>query len=86
MNKASLVKKAYSLGFAYEKKYRGCSQCTLAAIQDTLGIRNDFVFKAIYITRSRNTRYLELKIRSLENKYLLTVLYLSKWKTCLREY
>jgi len=34
------------LGFEYEKVYKGCSQCSLAAIHDTLGIRNDHVFKA----------------------------------------
>lgn len=46
MDKESLIKKAYDLGFDYEKKYRGCSQCTIAAVQDTLTIRNDYVFKA----------------------------------------
>ena len=46
MEKESLIKKAYDLGFDYEKKYRGCSQCTIASVQDTLGIRNDYVFKA----------------------------------------
>lgn len=41
-----LMEKAYELGFEYEKKYKGCSQCVIAAIQDTLGIRDDSVFKA----------------------------------------
>jgi C_GCAxxG_C_C family probable redox protein len=41
-----LLDKAYQLGFEYEKKYRGCSQCTIAAVQDTLDIRDDSVFKA----------------------------------------
>jgi hypothetical protein len=36
-----LIEKAYQLGFDYEKKYRGCSRCTLAAIYDTLGFNND---------------------------------------------
>ena len=40
------VEKAYQLGFDYEKTYRGCSQCVIAAIQDTLDIRDDAVFKA----------------------------------------
>ncbi len=44
--KKELLEKAYKLGFEYEKTYRGCSQCTIAAIQDTLGIRDDRVFKA----------------------------------------
>jgi len=41
-----LLDKAYQLGFEYEKTYRGCSQCAIAAIQDTLTIRDDSVFKA----------------------------------------
>lgn len=41
-----LIEKAYQLGFDYEKKYRGCSQCTLAAIYDTLDFKDDNVFKA----------------------------------------
>jgi len=44
--KAELLKKAYDLGFEYEKTYRGCSNCVVAAIQDTLDIRDDTVFKA----------------------------------------
>lgn len=41
-----LIEKAYDLGFEYEKVYRGCSQAGLAAIQDTLNIKDDQVFKA----------------------------------------
>ncbi|MBW2310842.1 MAG: C_GCAxxG_C_C family protein [Deltaproteobacteria bacterium] len=41
-----LLDRAYQLGFEYEKTYRGCSQCAIAAIQDTLDIRDDAVFKA----------------------------------------
>jgi C_GCAxxG_C_C family probable redox protein len=41
-----LLDKAYHLGFEYERTYTGCSQCTIAAIQDTLDIRDDSVFKA----------------------------------------
>ena len=44
--KQALLDKAYELGFEYEKVYRGCSQCVIAAIQDTLNIRDDSVFKA----------------------------------------
>ena len=44
--KQELLDKAYELGFEYEKVYRGCSQCVIAAIQDTLNIRDDSVFKA----------------------------------------
>lgn len=41
-----ILKKAYELGFQYEREYRGCCQCALAAIQDTLGMENEAVFKA----------------------------------------
>ena len=41
-----LLEKAYKLGFEYEKIYKGCSQCVIAAIQDTLDIKDDSVFKA----------------------------------------
>jgi C_GCAxxG_C_C family probable redox protein len=44
--KQVLLDKAYELGFEYEKVYRGCAQCVIAAIQDTLNIRDDRVFKA----------------------------------------
>ena len=44
--RAEILKKAYDLGFEYEKTYRGCSQCAIAAIHDTLDIRDDSVFKA----------------------------------------
>jgi C_GCAxxG_C_C family probable redox protein len=44
--KKQLLEKAYELGFEYEKVYRGCSQCAIAAIHDTLDIRDDSVFKA----------------------------------------
>jgi C_GCAxxG_C_C family probable redox protein len=41
-----LARKAYELGYEYEKVYRGCSQAGLAAIQDILDIKDDDVFKA----------------------------------------
>jgi C_GCAxxG_C_C family probable redox protein len=44
--KTNIIQRALSLGFEYEKTVTGCCQCTIAAIQDTLGIRNDAVFKA----------------------------------------
>jgi hypothetical protein len=43
---AELGEKAYKLGKEYEKTYRGCSQCVIAALQDAPDIRNDEVFKA----------------------------------------
>jgi hypothetical protein len=42
-----LMEKAFQLVFEYEKTYRDCSQCSIAAIQYTLlGIQEDNVFKA----------------------------------------
>lgn len=46
MDKEATLQKAYDLGFKGEREYRGCAQCAIAAIQDALGIRNDFVYKA----------------------------------------
>ena len=40
------AERAYELGKEYEKTYRGCGQCVIAALQDALDIRNDGVFKA----------------------------------------
>lgn len=45
-NIEELAEKAYGLGKEYEKTYRGCSQCAIAALQDALSIRNDDIFKA----------------------------------------
>jgi len=45
-SKEEILKKAYELGFKYEKEYMGCCQCALAALQDTLRMENDAVFKA----------------------------------------
>lgn len=41
-----VLERAYHLGFECGRLYRGCSQCVVAAVQDTLGIRDDAVFKA----------------------------------------
>jgi C_GCAxxG_C_C family probable redox protein len=46
MRKINITEKAYQLGKEYEKVYKGCSQCVVASLQDTFGIRNDAVFKA----------------------------------------
>jgi len=46
MGKKEMMQRAYELGFKYEQDYRGCAQCAIAAIQDVLNIRNDFVYKA----------------------------------------
>ena len=44
--KEIVLERAYQLGFECGRIYRGCSQCVVAAVQDTLGIRDDAVFKA----------------------------------------
>jgi C_GCAxxG_C_C family probable redox protein len=45
-NRREVAEKAYQLGKEYEKTYRGCSQCVIAALQDALDIRNDDIFKS----------------------------------------
>jgi len=45
-SKEELANQAYELAVKYEMEYLNESQCTLAAIQDTLGMRNDDIFKA----------------------------------------
>ncbi len=46
MDKEKMMQIAFDKGSNYEHDYRGCNQCAIAAIQDALGIRNDFVYKA----------------------------------------
>jgi hypothetical protein len=41
---ADTADKAYELGKKYERVYRGCSRCVVAALQDAFGIRNEDVF------------------------------------------
>jgi len=41
-----VMEKAYKLGFEYEKTYGSYAQSTIAAIQNSLGIRDGGVFKA----------------------------------------
>lgn len=45
-NSENIIQRALSLGFEYEKTITGCCQCSIAAIQDAIGIPNDAVFKA----------------------------------------
>lgn len=40
------AEKAYELGIDFEKKYRGCGQCTFAAVVDALGLERDELFQA----------------------------------------
>jgi C_GCAxxG_C_C family probable redox protein len=46
MDATDLEKNAYALGFDYEVRYHNCAQCTIAAVQDALGLRDDAVFKS----------------------------------------
>jgi len=41
-----ILKKAYEMGFQYERDYRGCAQCAIAGMCDAMGIKNDVVYKA----------------------------------------
>jgi C_GCAxxG_C_C family probable redox protein len=41
-----LKKAAAEKARTYERKYHGCGQCTLRALQETLGLENDLVFRA----------------------------------------
>ena len=43
-----IAKKAFELGFEYEGKYGACSQCTILAIMDAMGKRDESVFKAAF--------------------------------------
>lgn len=43
--KEEIMKKAYELGFEYERVYHGCSPCTVAPIQDLFEL-DESVFKA----------------------------------------
>jgi len=46
MNREKILEKVYHLAFENERKYRGCTQSVLAAIQDVFGLRDDQVFKS----------------------------------------
>ena len=41
----ALKKQAYELGFNYEKKYKGCSQCALLTLFDIVGETDDLLFQ-----------------------------------------
>lgn len=44
--KIELIKEAYRRGYHYEKVYRGCAQCHMAAISDVTGIEDKTMFRA----------------------------------------
>lgn len=43
--RVALLKKAYEAGYYNEKVFRGCAQCTLAALFDVIGNKNPEVFR-----------------------------------------
>jgi mannitol-1-phosphate 5-dehydrogenase len=43
--KVNLIKRAYELGFKYEKTYRGCAQCVIAALMELTGRKDEIVFQ-----------------------------------------
>jgi C_GCAxxG_C_C family probable redox protein len=47
LEKEEKMKKAYELGFKYERDYGSCPQCTFAAVSETLGKESKEIFKAI---------------------------------------
>ena len=44
---AALANKAHDLGFRYEKEFRGCGQCFIAAVYDALDLPYDALFKSL---------------------------------------
>lgn len=46
MEREEILRKVYGLAFDYERKYRGCAQCSLAALQDVFDMRDDTTFKS----------------------------------------
>ncbi len=44
---ADLKKKAYEFGHYYERTFRGCGQCLVASIYDTLRLPYDILFKSL---------------------------------------
>lgn len=46
--KQEIFEKAYNLGYEYEQKMGNCAQCVIAAVQDSLGIIENSVFKGAY--------------------------------------
>ena len=43
-----LSEQAFDLGYAYEREYGACSQCTVLEVMDALENRNEDIFKAAF--------------------------------------
>jgi C_GCAxxG_C_C family probable redox protein len=48
LNRDDFLEKAYRLGFEYEKRFGGCSQCTLLALEELLNLDTSGVFAAAH--------------------------------------
>ena len=46
LRKTELMKEAYRRGYHYEKEYRGCAQCHMAAVSDVSGREDLVMFRA----------------------------------------
>jgi len=47
LNLEQVKQKAFDLGFGYERDFRGCGQCTLAAVYDALDLPYDALFRSL---------------------------------------
>jgi len=45
-SKEAMKEEARERAFKYESTYHGCSQCTMRALQEVLGLEDELVFKA----------------------------------------
>ena len=45
-SKGAFKKEARERAYNYERRYHGCSQCTLLALQELLGLEDELTFKA----------------------------------------
>jgi len=48
LTKQEVIDKAYRLGFEYEQTRGWCAQCTVAALEEVLKIKNESIFQAAY--------------------------------------
>jgi C_GCAxxG_C_C family probable redox protein len=46
LRKEEILKKAYELGFRYERDYHGCAQSVLLAVQEVFGMEDPAVFRS----------------------------------------
>ena len=56
MNRKETAERAYTLAYEFEQKYGACSQCVIAALQETIGGIDDAVFKAAHALAGGNAK------------------------------